>query len=170
MNSKNNTKSTARSHPEYATLPIRVAPLDESPGFIIHCLDTRLSAGLSREFQNAGYDVTPEQWAVLNRLWQEEGIHQAELAQRTSKDRHNITRILNLMEKNGFIIRKPDKEDKRRLNVYLTSKGRNMRSGLIEVVIAYVEECLRGLDPDDIRAMKRIHTKILDNLSAMSDE
>jgi hypothetical protein len=81
---------------EYATLPIRVAPLDESPGFIIHCLDTRLSAGLSREFQNAGYDVTPEQWAVLNRLWQEEGIHQAELAQRTSKDRHNITRICKL--------------------------------------------------------------------------
>jgi DNA-binding MarR family transcriptional regulator len=74
------------------------------------------------------------------------------------------------MEKNGFITRKPDKEDKRRLNVYLTPKGRNMRSGLTEVVMAYVEECLQGLDPDDIQAMKRIHTKILDNLSAMSDE
>jgi DNA-binding MarR family transcriptional regulator len=129
-----------------------------------------MSAGLSRVFQNAGYDVTPEQWGVLNRLWQEEGIHQAELAQRTSKDRHNMTRILNLMEKNGFIIRKPDEEDKRRLNVYLTSKGRNMRSGLTEVVMAYLGECLRGLNPDDIQAMKRIHMKILDNLFAMSGE
>ncbi|MFC1875817.1 MarR family transcriptional regulator [Thermodesulfobacteriota bacterium] len=40
------------------------------------------------------------------------------------KDRHNITRILNLLEKNGFISRTPDGEDKRRLNVYLTKEGK----------------------------------------------
>lgn len=165
-----NKKAHLPTLPEDLESPIRVAPLDESPGFIIHCLDTRMNAGLGREFQNAGYDVTPEQWGVLSRLWQEEGIHQSELALRTAKDRHNMTRILNLMEKNGFITRKPDKEDKRRLNIYLTPKGSSMRSGLTKVVLDYLEGCLQGLSPADIRVMKRIHKKILDNISAMSDE
>ena len=170
MNMKNNKKFHDRSTLEKKALPFSVYPLDDSPGFIIHCLDTRMSAGLARVFQGAGYDVTPEQWGVLSLLWQEEGIHQAELAQRAAKDRHNMTRILNLMEKNGLITRKPDKEDKRRFNIYLTPKGRDMRPGLTDVVTAYLKDCLLGLNADDIQALKRIHMKILDNMSAMSDE
>jgi len=32
------------------------------------------------------YDITPEQWAVLNRLWVRNGISPKELAELTSKD------------------------------------------------------------------------------------
>jgi DNA-binding MarR family transcriptional regulator len=35
------------------------------------------------------FDITPEQWGVLSRLWQSEGIHESKLAARTAKDRHN---------------------------------------------------------------------------------
>ena len=103
---------------------LSVFPLDNSQGYIIHRLDVQMSLGLQHAFQAKGFNITPEQWGVLNRLWENEGIHQSALAERASKDRHNITRILNLLEKNGFISRTPDKEDKRRLNVYLTKEGK----------------------------------------------
>ena len=101
-------------------IELNVFPLENSQGYIIHQLDVQMSLGLQHAFQAKGFNITPEQWGVLNRLWENEGMHQSALAQRTAKDRHNITRILNLLEKNGFIFRKPDREDKRRLNVYLT--------------------------------------------------
>ena len=44
--------------------------LDESLGFSIYRVNTQGTNVLRRAFQAAGYDVTPEQWAVLARLRQ----------------------------------------------------------------------------------------------------
>ena len=38
------------------------------------------------------YDVTPEQWVILNKLFDEDGISQRELAQRVAKNHPNTTR------------------------------------------------------------------------------
>ena len=126
-------------------IELNVFPLDNSQGYIIHRLDVQMSLGLQHAFQAKGFNVTPEQWGVLNRLWENEGMHQSALAQRAAKDRHNITRILNLLEKNGFIFRTPDGEDKRRLNVYLTEEGKALKQKLIPIVIGFLQKCFEGL-------------------------
>ncbi len=148
-------------------MEISVFPLDRSPGHIIHRLDTVLAAGLHREFQNHGYDLTPEQWGVLSRLWEADGIHQAELAQRAFKDRHNITRILQLLEKNGSIVRRDDPDDKRRQNVFLTGQGKRLQSELTPIVVNYLEKILAGLDGDDLKTMKRIHEHMIRNAESL---
>ena len=139
--------------------------MDNSPGYIIHRLDMQMSLALQHAFQAKGFNITPEQWGVLNRLWENEGIHQSALAERASKDRHNITRILNLLEKNGFISRTPDKEDKRRLNVYLTKKGKALKQKLIPIVIGCLKKCFEGLTQEEVQDIRRIHEHILKNLT-----
>jgi len=146
-------------------IEISVFPLDNSLGYIIHRLDMQMALGLQHAFQAKSFNITPEQWGVLNRLWESEGIHQSALAQKTAKDRHNITRILNLLEKNGFIHRIPDGEDRRRLNVYLTKEGKALKQKLIPIVIDYLEKCFEGLTQEDIQSLKRVHEHILKNLT-----
>ena len=146
-------------------IELSVFPLDNSPGYIIHQLDMQLSLGLQHVFQTKGFNITPEQWGVLNSLWENEGIHQSALAERAAKDRHNITRILNLLEKNGFISRTPDGEDKRRLNVYLTKEGKALKQKLIPIVIAYLKKCFEGLTQAEVHDIRRIHEHILKNLT-----
>ena len=144
---------------------ISVFPLDNSPGYIIHRIDMQMSLGLQHAFQAKGFNITPEQWGVLNRLWENEGMHQSALAQRAAKDRHNITRILNLLEKNGFIFRTPDGEDNRRLNVYLTEEGKALKQKLIPIVIGFLQKCFEGLTQEEVQTLRRIHGHILKNLS-----
>ena len=146
-------------------IELSVFPLDNSPGYIIHRLDKQMSLGLQHAFQAKGFNITTEQWGVLNRLWEIEGIHQSALAERTAKDRHNITRILNLLEKNGFIRRTPDGKDKRRLNVYLTKEGKGLKQKLIPIVIDYLQKCFEGLTQEEVQNLRRIHEHILKNLS-----
>ncbi len=145
-------------------IELSVFPLDNSPGYIIHRLDMQMALGLQHAFQAKGFNITPEQWGVLNRLWENEGIHQSALAERASKDRHNITRILNLLEKNGFIHRIPDGEDKRRLNVYLTKEGKALKKKLVPIAIDYLQKCFKGLSQEEIGDLRRIHEHILENL------
>lgn len=47
--------------------------LDESLGFIINRTNTKLKNELLHRFRE--HDVTPEQWSVLNRLWERDGIN-----------------------------------------------------------------------------------------------
>ncbi len=51
-----------------------------------------------RIFREAGLSMTPEQWAVLVRLWERGDMTQNELCDTTLKDKPTISRILDGME------------------------------------------------------------------------
>ena len=109
-------------------------PLDSSPGFLIYKTAAMMKAELARASHSAGFAITPEQWTVLSRLWESEGESQTVLAERTSKDRHNITRILDLLKKNGLVSREPDPKDSRSRRIFLTDEGRALKEKLIPIV------------------------------------
>ncbi len=143
---------------------IGVFPRKESPGFIIYRTAVLLKAGLRRAFQVRGLDITPEQWSVLGSLWEEEGVHQSLLAEKTDKDRHNMTRILSLLEKRGLIRRKPDKDDRRRQRVYLTQSGKGLEFELVPVATEFMQQAFRGLTDQEMSFLKHILRQIASNL------
>jgi len=138
--------------------------LDESLGFSIYRVNTQGTNVLRRAFQAAGYDVTPEQWAVLTRLRLEEGTNQTQLGEKMLKDRHNITRILNLLEKRGYVERRPDGADKRVCRVFLTEAGRVTQEELAPVVLNHRKLTFKGLTSEDLRTMRILLERIVKNL------
>lgn len=140
---------------------------DNSPGYIIHRLDSLLKLSLQRAFQSEGFDFTAEQWGVLLRLYENEGIHQSELGARAGKDRHNITRILNGLEKNGYVQRVPDKHDMRRFNIFLTKKSRGLEDKLTSIVIDLLERAFAGLSKREVRELRRIHDHLIANVESL---
>ncbi len=145
-------------------MKIKVFPLDYSPGYLIYRSTTRMKAELSRAFREGGFDVTPEQWSVLNKLWEIEGLNQMELAEKTFKDRHTITRILNLMEGKKLIVRKPNRKDNRCYNVYLTPKGIGLKDKLIPIVVKHLQRAFSGFSKEDMDDLRKIHECIIRNL------
>ena len=140
---------------------------DNSPGYIIHRLDSLLKLSLQRAFQSEGFDFTAEQWGVLLRLYESEGIHQSDLGARAGKDRHNITRILNRLEKNGYVQRVSDRHDMRRINVFLTKKSRDLEDKLTSIVIDLLARVFAGLSKREVREMRRIHDHIIANVESL---
>ncbi|XXT25583.1 MarR family transcriptional regulator [Sorangium sp. So ce429] len=61
-----------------------------------------------RRFRAHGVEITPEQWMVLVRLWEQEGVTQMHLAERTFRDVPTMSRIVALMERDGLIERRQD--------------------------------------------------------------
>ena len=70
---------------------------------------------------------------VLLALWEQEGFTQTELADRLKITPATVTKMLQRMEKTGFIQRKPDAKDQRVSRVYLTKAGRAIQ-GDVEAV------------------------------------
>lgn len=138
--------------------------LDDSYGYLINLAAQRLKYELHQTFQAKGYEITPEQWAVLNRLWEEDGLSQVELAERTFKDKPGTTRILNLLEQKGVVLRRRDAEDGRVIHVYLTKAGKDLKEKLIPCAEEVLVKSGQNLTKQELAQFRHTLTKILNNL------
>jgi DNA-binding MarR family transcriptional regulator len=164
-------QATLQRLEEYQMEPLfNVFPRNQSPGVVICLAATRLKAGLNRAFQEAGFKVTTEQWSILSSLRELDGVHQSALAERIAKDRHNVARILALMEKADMVRREPHRKDKRCQTVFLTEKGKRITEELIPVAMDFLGYSLAGVTREDLQNLFRILGHIVENLEGNNDE
>ena len=68
--------------------------------------------------------LTRAQWLVLTRLYRRPGASQTELADMLEIDRASAGRMIDRMEKNGWVERRPDAGDRRVNRLHLTAEAR----------------------------------------------
>lgn len=69
-------------------------------------------------------NITREQLGILLLLSLTDGLYQTQIANILGKDRPNITRMIDILEKKEFIRREKDESNRRILKVFLTQEGR----------------------------------------------
>ncbi|BDF53691.1 MULTISPECIES: MarR family winged helix-turn-helix transcriptional regulator [Butyricimonas] len=107
---------------------------------------------LNRSFQNAGYDLSREQYELLEVLWEQDHVNQQNISKRLQKDKYNVTKLLNTLQKRGYVQRKMDKEDKRSNFVVLTEKGVESRHALCQIVEQVHTDISFTLSPQELKS------------------
>ncbi|WP_438003995.1 MarR family transcriptional regulator [Sorangium sp. So ce321] len=138
--------------------------LDNALGYWVARVYLASRAAMYRRFRAHGVEITPEQWMVLVRLWEQEGVTQTHLAERTFRDVPTMSRIVALMERDGLIERRQDPTDRRARLVYLTARGRQLRKALSGEAMAMVDALRAGIPEDDLLTTRRTLQRILANL------
>ena len=87
---------------------------------------------------------------MLTRLRDGEGMNQSQLGEQTFKDRHNITSMLDLLEKRGLIERQVDEADRRAYRVFLTEAGKDAEEKLKTLVKGHRAAIFEGLSAEDL--------------------
>jgi DNA-binding MarR family transcriptional regulator len=141
---------------------MRSFTLDRSLGFLVNRVALSMKDALDRELRP--YNVTPEQWAVLNRLWEEEGRSQKELAERTFKDEPNTARIVAKLERKDLVFRRPDPTDRRAVQVFLTERGRNLRPQLVPLAESVNQRARHGLTDEELATLVKLLDRVYTNL------
>ncbi|GED57111.1 MarR family transcriptional regulator [Brevibacillus formosus] len=136
--------------------------LDEYIGVIVKRTDLKLNNYYQKVCNP--YNITIDQWMIFVVLWEEEGLTQNELAERTYKDKTNIARMLFLLEERGFIHRETDKKDRRSLRVYLTEKGRLLKDEVLPPSIEAYEKTIAGLTEEEVNQFRRTLNIIYENV------
>lgn len=149
---------------------IQVFPIEKSPGRIVSRTHLLLKLGLARVFARAGFNITPEHWALLSLLWEKDGPRQKELAGMGFKDQPNTARMLASLEKNGFITRRPDPGDRRGRQVFLTPAGRQAQAELTRLTLDYLEEAFGGFSPAEYGEFIRLNRRLEKNLTKITQQ
>ncbi len=99
-----------------------------SRALILQMLRTRMAfrQALQRALKRNNVDMTFEMLQILSCLWQEQGVSQQVLAEKTAKDKACMTNLMANLEKKDWIVRQEDPNDRRNRLVYLTPAGEEM--------------------------------------------
>lgn len=87
---------------------------------------SRVMRKVNRYFESnfSQFGITPAQFYVLTALWENEGVKFKDLAKSLEMDGSTLTSILDRMERQNFVERRDDPEDRRSLLVFLTEKAK----------------------------------------------
>ena len=139
--------------------------LENSLGYIIGRTSRAMANRFNQNLEKFGYDVTCEQFAVLDSLSKKDGQTQKELAQYTCKDKTSITRLIDGMWKRKLVVRVHDKADARKKLITLTDKGRMLRKKLVHQIEKTLLQAKRGVSEADLKICKEVLLKVGENLS-----
>ncbi len=101
---------------------------------------------------------------LLFALWEKEGLTHSELAGHLHVQPATITKMIQRMERAGFVERRPDAEDQRVSRVYLTDAGRNIRDAVEGALRQLEEQTFAGFSQEERTLLSQFLLRIRNNL------
>ncbi len=95
-------------------------------------------------------------FVVLDALSEGEGLTQRALADLLSIEGPTLTRLLDGLEAQRLVERRPSPEDRRAYAIYLTPAGRTRYAQLLPAACRAEETLLEELSPDEVVAFARL--------------
>ena len=102
---------------------------------------------------------------LLCGLWEKEGITQTELAENLMIQPATVTNMLQRLEREGFVERRPDSEDQRISRVYTTEKGRDMEGVVQEQWNQLEQESFAGFSVEERVLLRRLLLQVYQQLA-----
>jgi len=101
---------------------------------------------------------------MLRALWKQEGQTHSELAARLHVQPSTMTKMVQRMEKAGFVERRSDPDDQRVSRVYLTDNGHAVQAQVEQVWRTMEEETFDGFTLEERVLLRRFFLQVRENL------
>lgn len=118
-------------------------------GHLIRRLHQQSTLVFVQRTQEAGFDVTPIQFAALDAISNQPGLDQATLAEQIAYDRATIGGVIERLEQKGWVRRVVSKRDRRARELSLTPEGQRILKALLPVVRNLQDDILPSLTEAD---------------------
>ena len=107
------------------------------------------------------HNSTAVQALTLLKIDPKEGTRSTNLGPKMAIEPTSLTRIIKLLEDNGYIYKEKTTTDKREVIIKLTEKGINSRNLSKEVVINFNKKIVERIEPEKFEIFKDVMNDIL---------
>ena len=97
-------------------------------------------------------DLTPEQFLLIDLLWNQGSMSQQQLADQMQKDKNSVTKLVDALERKGFVVREQNRQDRRSNTLVLTEKAEGLKPGAKQKGISILDEMLIGISEEELRS------------------
>ncbi len=136
-----------------------------SLGYLSGKVHGLIKARVQQYLDAAGIDLKMELYPVLNTLWRQDGVTQQYLSDQLGYDRHKMSRLLDVLEESGWIVRKDHPNSRREKMITLTPQSHSRKEAILKCIDNAHQHALRGFGPESKQALIDGLNQIIQNLS-----
>ncbi len=141
---------------------------ENSMGFVVNMTAKAFQKSFDIELRkNAG--VSLSQWRVVGALVIQPGLTQKEIADKVGIEGATLVPIIDKMEKEGLLKRKPDSSDRLVNRIYLTQKADSLWESMVECALKIRKSSTKNISENDIQTTLETLRKISQNLTSFSE-
>ena len=115
-------------------------------------------------------DLTPEQFLLIDLLWNQGEMTQQQLADQLQKDKNSVTKLVDAIERKGFVVRQQNLYDRRSNTLVLTEKANLLKPGAKQKGISILDQMLEGISEEELRSFLVTLGKLNRNMTITEDE
>lgn len=121
-------------------------------GHLIRRLHQKSTQVFTKRMKEAGFDLTPVQFAAMDAIKTHPGIDQAHVAAKIAYDKATIGGVIDRLEQKGYVSRCVNPRDRRSRELNLTAGGLTMFNSVLPIVHALQDDILTNLEKQEREA------------------
>ena len=112
----------------------------------------KLKQFIAAKLRQMDVPLTPEQFILIDLLWNQGSMSQQQLADQMQKDKNSVTKLVDALERKGFVVREQNRQDRRSNTLILTEKAEGLKQGAKQKGISILDEMLIGISEEELRS------------------
>ena len=136
----------------------------------INIVNCSLIKYFAKELSRNDINLTPEQYLVMDILWDAEVMSQQAIADIIQKDKNSVTKFIDSLEKKGLVYRQVNKTDRRVNNIVVSEEGMKLKVKTTEVAIGMMRNVLKNIKEEDLMALDKVMNQIKENIDEAEKE
>ena len=124
---------------------------------------------LTGAFRKAGFMLSPEQFLVMDTLWDEGVLTQQQIADITMRDKNSIVKLIDGLENRKLVKRVSNPNDRRQNLIKVTSQSLRIKETVETLAFEAVAGILGDIPKDDLRKFVNVLARMQKNIDPSSD-
>ena len=112
----------------------------------------KLKQFIAAKLKQENVPLTPEQFLLIDLLWNQGPMSQQQLADQMHKDKNSVTKLVDAIERKGFVHRQQNAIDRRSNTLVLTDKALALKDPAKQKGISILDEMLIGISEEELRS------------------
>ena len=128
-----------------------------------------MKQSLSDTFRKGGFKLSPEQFLVMDTLWDEGVLTQQQIADITMRDKNSIVKLIDGLESRKLVTRVSNPNDRRQNLIKVTPYSLKIREEVEALAYEAVGKILGEISQEDLKVFIKVLAMMEKNMDPESD-
>ena len=136
----------------------------------LHLTGYKIKRYIASMLRQQGVPLTPEQFMLIDLLWNEGEMTQQQLANQLKKDKNSVTMLVDAIESKGLVVRRQNTLDRRSNTVVLTDKALELKEMAKQKGISILDGMLEGISEEELHSFLNTLRLLNQNMTVAEED
>lgn len=139
--------------------------LNKQVAMFLNLVHNRFKQYVAGIFESQGFNITPEQFLVMDTLWDEGVLTQQQIADYLLKDKNSVVKLVDGLEERNLVRRASNPKDRRQNLIEVTEYAMSIKDKVTKVAMEAVDKIINGIAKEDLQKFIKVLSKMAENMN-----